>query len=137
MQNGRPARSKHLKRNSGDEEIRRLIRSLNKNPNAMTAEMLAKELRRREESDPRPVFACPNCGEERPEPEGSCVLESLAEVVVSRLATVGGNEGQQVMEWLSGQDAGDLWDRIAAPAADVMEEEFREDTGFEDDEDSS
>jgi hypothetical protein len=117
-----------MRRNSGDEEIRKLLRELNEDPTAETAERLAVALRRREEPDPRPEFKCPNCSVGRQEPEGACVLEALAEVVTIRMTDEDDIDveeaGGKVMEWLSGEDADAWWNSIG-PIIDAMEDSVR------------
>jgi len=119
-----------VRRNSGDEEIRRLHKLAGQG-DWRAAEKLAAELKRRAEPDPRTEFRCPGCDQSKRDPEEACVIEALAEVVADRILDDEDLElskeeiGSKVMEWLSRDSAPDWWQHQIGPVIDVMEADFR------------
>ena len=118
------------RRNSGDEEIRKLLRDLNENPTSAIAERLAAALRRREELDPRPEVLVSELLQDANRAGWRMRIEALAEVVASRLLDdedIKLDDGEiynRVMKWLSKQNAISLWADIGE-VVDHMEASFR------------
>jgi hypothetical protein len=90
-----------MRRNSGDEEIRKLLRSMNENPTAALAERLLATLRRRDEGLAVTVIALTMGGElplyyeveHKAELTPSQVVDLLRDAVQNWLDTAQGSEG--------------------------------------------